>query len=262
MNEQPVQYAFEGDERPRLDAVEEFLDEGTRRLIADLGIGPGAQCLEVGAGGGSIARWLSDLVGPTGHVVATDVDTRFLKPLADRSNLEIRQHDLTADPLEEGTFDFVHARLVVEHLAKPDDALAKLVRALRPGALIMIEDADHVCVVPVSELGAVEFERMNAVRISEFERLGLDPWFARSLPARLRAQGLCDLGNEGRAYVTRGGTAGARWSLLSVAHLRGRLVGAGKLTDAELDYMLELFDDPNWEALSLLLLAAWGRRPS
>lgn len=190
-----------------------------------------------------------------------DTDTRFLDEMTDRTNLEIRRHDLLLDPLEEGSFDFVHARLVLEHLADPDIALSKLTRALRPGGSIMIEDGDHVCVVPVSELGAAEFAQMQSVRLSEFDRLGVNHAFARSLPARLRAQGLVNVDNEGRVNVMKGGSAGARWARLSVAHLRGRLVGPGKLTEVELDRMLELFEDPDWEAFSLLLLAVWGRCP-
>ena len=36
--------------------------------------------LEIGAGGGSIARWLAERVGPTGSVLATDIDPRFIPP--------------------------------------------------------------------------------------------------------------------------------------------------------------------------------------
>jgi hypothetical protein len=41
--------------------------------------------------------------------------------------------------------------------------------------------------------------------------------------------------------------------------LRPRLVGTGKLTDMEIDRMLELFVDPNWAALSPIILGCWGR---
>jgi ubiquinone/menaquinone biosynthesis C-methylase UbiE len=34
---------------------------------------PGAKCLEVGPGGGSIARWLAARVGERGHVTALDL---------------------------------------------------------------------------------------------------------------------------------------------------------------------------------------------
>jgi hypothetical protein len=41
-------------------------------------VGPGWRCLEVGSGGGSIAAWLCDRVGPDGSVLATDLDIEEL----------------------------------------------------------------------------------------------------------------------------------------------------------------------------------------
>ena len=107
-------YVFSAAERDRISAVEDLLDDGTMRLITRLGIGPGARCLEVGAGGGSIARWLAELAGAEGSVVATDVDIRFMASTEGRPDIEIRRHDIVRDPLEEAAFDFVHARLVLE----------------------------------------------------------------------------------------------------------------------------------------------------
>jgi len=77
--------------------------------------------LPVGAGAGSVARWLADVVGPGGEVVATDVSTIHLDGF-ERPNLEVREHDILVDPLPEGRFDLIHARLLVEHLGT--DALA------------------------------------------------------------------------------------------------------------------------------------------
>jgi hypothetical protein len=63
-------------------------------------------------------------------------------------------------------------------------------------------------------------------------------------------------------WVMEGDSPGARWFKISMAHLRPRLVGPGKLTDPEVDQMLQLFDDPRWSALSPIIMAAWGRRPA
>src|SRR4051794_17870088 len=98
--------------RARLATVEELLDPGSERHLARAGVGRGARCLEVGAGGGSIARWMCERTGPDGSVVATDLDTRYLDTLQ-VPNLEVRRHDIVTDPLEDGTFDLVHARLVL-----------------------------------------------------------------------------------------------------------------------------------------------------
>src|SRR5262244_4089208 len=86
-------------ERERLALLEHNLDPLSQRRLAALGIQPGWRCLEVGAGHGSIARWLAAQVGPQGRVVATDLNPRFLTDLT-LPNVEIRRHDIRTDPLE------------------------------------------------------------------------------------------------------------------------------------------------------------------
>jgi SAM-dependent methyltransferase len=260
MTGQADEYVFGQDEYDRIHAAEDLLDEGTKRLIERCGIADGAICLEAGAGGGSIAQWLCGLVGATGRVVATDLDVRALDQLAE-GNLEIRRHDIVTDDLEQEHYDLVHARLFLEHLPERDAVLSKLARALRPGGFIVLESIDYVAAVPVSELGAAEHAHAQAVRLEAFTKLGLDVYLGRQLPARLRAAGLVEVGNEGRVFVMEGGSPGARWFRLSLSHLRARLVDPGLLSDAEVDRVLELFDDPDWAAYSPIILGAWGRRP-
>jgi SAM-dependent methyltransferase len=243
--------------RARLATVEELLDPGTLALIERLGVGQGARCLEIGAGGGSIAAWLCARVGPQGAVTATDLDTRYLDALTE-PNLTVRKHDITTEALDERAFDFVHARLVLEHLPQREAALERIVRALRPGGKLLLEAVDYVSAVPVSTLGAEEHARSQAVRLREFTKSGLDAEYGRRLPSTLRAAGLNDVGNEGRVWVMEGGSAGARWFRLSMEQVRPRLTGEGKLRPDEIDRMLTLFDDPAWAAFSPIILSAWG----
>jgi SAM-dependent methyltransferase len=251
-------YLFDADQRARLAAAEALLDPGTQHLIERLGIAPGWHCLEVGAGGGSIARWLAERTGPRGHVLATDLDVHQLQ-LSAGPALEVLRHDIVRDELAAGAFNLVHARLLLEHLPARDAVLVKLARALRPGGWLLVESVDYISGVPVSAHGAAEHERTQAVRLAAFARQGIDHELGRQLPGRLRALGLGAVGNEARAWVMAGGSPGAEWFRLSLAHLRGRLVGPGQLTDAEVDRMLELFADPAWSALSPLIVAAWGQ---
>ena len=83
--------------KARFATVAEMYDPGTVRHLAELRVGPGWRCLEVGGGGGTIAGWLCDRVGPAGEVTATDIDTRFLQRLA-KANLKVQQHDIVVDP--------------------------------------------------------------------------------------------------------------------------------------------------------------------
>jgi len=56
----------------------ELFDGVTRGHVERLGVGPGSRCWEVGAGGPSIPRALAATVGPTGYVLATDIDPSWL----------------------------------------------------------------------------------------------------------------------------------------------------------------------------------------
>ncbi len=133
--------------RERLAALEAWLDPGTTRHLEALGVGAGWRCLEVGAGGGSVAAWLGARVGPSGYVLATDIDTRFLDALA-APNVEVRQHDIVTEALPEGAFDLVHARAVLEHLPQHERALGRMAAALKPGGWLLVEDVDFASFVP------------------------------------------------------------------------------------------------------------------
>lgn len=63
-------------ESGRLRLLEVCRDPGTIGRLDRLGVSCGWRCLEVGAGHGSIARWLAERVGPTGSVLAADIDPR------------------------------------------------------------------------------------------------------------------------------------------------------------------------------------------
>jgi SAM-dependent methyltransferase len=255
-------YVFDNaaaNERARLDAVEGFLDPGSIRHLQMLGIAPGMRCLEVGAGGGSIARWIAEAVGPRGHVVATDVETRLLEPLASEV-LEIRRHDVAVDPLEPHAYDLIHARLVLEHVPGRSAALASLVSALAPGGALLLEGVDYAAGIPIGTRGAQEHAHVQAVRLRAFSAAGHDPYGGRHLPRQLRDAGLVDVGNEGRVVVMEPGAPATRWFALSLAHLRGRLTGPDLLSAEEIDAMLGFFEDPDWAALSPIIFAAWGRK--
>ena len=54
-------------------------DDHTFATLGALEISPEWRCLEIGAGAGSVARWLADRV-PQGEVVATDLNIAYLPP--------------------------------------------------------------------------------------------------------------------------------------------------------------------------------------
>ena len=98
--------------RRRLRGIEARFDPGTIRHLEAIGVDDGWHCLEIAGGGGSLTEWLCRRVGPRGHVVASDLDTRFLEAL-DCANLEVRKHNIVTDALPEGAFDLIHTRMVL-----------------------------------------------------------------------------------------------------------------------------------------------------
>jgi 2-polyprenyl-3-methyl-5-hydroxy-6-metoxy-1,4-benzoquinol methylase len=131
----------------RFAALSELFDEVSIHHLTKLGVRTGWHCLEVGAGSGSIAKWLADRVGPGGHVLATDIDTSFLRCIKS-PNVEVRQHNIAVDALPEATFDLVHSRLVLNHVPQRDEALQRMISALKPGGWILVEDHDSGSMPP------------------------------------------------------------------------------------------------------------------
>src|SRR5205814_3436619 len=90
--------------------------------------------------GFEVTMYADAAVGPTGHVLATDIDVSWLTA---GDGYEVRRHDVAADPPPQpGTFDLVHARLVLVHVPDRARALATMAAALRPGGWLLVEDAD------------------------------------------------------------------------------------------------------------------------
>jgi SAM-dependent methyltransferase len=258
-------YAFDNAlavQRERLDTLEELFDPGTIHQLEARGVGPGWRCLEVGAGGGSIAEWLCDRVGPEGSVLATDLDTRWVAELS-QPNLEVRVHDLLEDDLPEGEFDLVHTRLLLAWLGDPRVGIERLIAALKPGGLLLAEEIDFASSVPDPRMDAAPqalFERaVNAHNTVLAERHSFDPFYGRRAAGDLGDAGLTDTGADGRAAMWRGGGPGGRIWRLSLEQLRDPILTSGLMSATELEAALALCDDPHLTAMSPVMMAAWGR---
>jgi len=245
--------------RDRLGALSAVFDPGTIRHLEERGLSQGWNCLEVGGGGGTIVRWLAKKVGPTGSVLATDLDTRLLDDLV-RANVEVRRHDICRDPLPEGVFDLAHARLVLEHVADKQGALRRMAAAIKPGGWIVIEDFE---VPPLHEASEHEsYPKIVRVMREVLHAAVGDFRFGRSLGARLRELGFTEVNMEGRLFVWRSGGAGASLMRLNCEQLRPAILATGQLTEAEFEADLRRLDDPTFDFASPILWAAWGRKPN
>jgi SAM-dependent methyltransferase len=250
-------------ERARLTALEAIYDPITVPHLEALGVGPGWRCLEAGGGAGSIARWLA---AAGASVLATDVDVRFLEE-ATAGGVEVRCHDVRTDAMEEGAFDLVHARALLEHLAERDEVIPRLVHALRPGGVLLVEDAAfggamatavEACAVP-PDLGPLVTTMANAFA-GGYRGIGADPEFGVRLPGRLAAAGLREVEASLCVPLVRGGTPAADFYLLTIEQVGQRLVAAGLCSAEDLERSAASFRDPDARWPSIALVSAWGRR--
>ncbi|MFI6565522.1 methyltransferase [Streptomyces sp. NPDC050534] len=246
----------------RFDAFTALFDPTTFRHLEGLGIGSGGRCWEVGAGGTSVVSWLAEKVGPDGEVVATDIDTSLLTPVA-RPPVSVRVHDVGAEePPGEG-FDLVHARLVLVHVPDRERALRSMVDALRPGGVILVEDADPA-LQPLTcpDEHGPEQELANRLRRG-FRRLlaerGADLSYGRRLPRLLRQAGLDDVRAD--AYFPLTSPACAALEAATVRQIRDRLVAADIATDEDIDRHLANVAAGGMDLATAPMISAWGRKP-
>ncbi|MEU6606113.1 methyltransferase [Streptomyces shenzhenensis] len=245
----------------RFDAFATLFDPTTFRHLVGFGLGPGWRCWEVGAGGTSVVSWLAKKVGPTGRVVATDIDTSLLLPAA-RPPVEVRVHDVGAQEPPGVGFDLVHARLVLVHVPDRERALRSMVQALRPGGRLLVEDADPALqpLICPDEHGP-EQQLANRLR-KGFRTLladrGADLSYGRTLPRLLREAGLRNV--QADAYFPLASPACAALEIATVRQIRDRLVAAGLATDGDIDQHLANVAAGGMDLATAPMISAWGRK--
>lgn len=244
----------------RFDALSELFDPSTFRHLSAVGLRPGWQVWEVGAGSPTVPSWLAEQVGTAGWVLATDIDTTWMDSAA---GYEIRRHDVRVDQPPEGPFDLVHARLLLVHVPRREQALAAMASVLRPGGWLVVEEADPELqpLVCPDETGPAE-QLANRLKSGFRELLaqrGVDLAYGRTLPRRLRDVGLVDVGAD--AFFPLTGPACTALERATVEQLRDRLVTGGIATATEIETHLANVAGEGLDLATSPMVTAWGRRP-
>ncbi len=240
----------------RLQVMEQMLDPEEIKALDRIDIRPSWHCLELGAGAGSIARWLAARC-PAGRVVATDVDTTFLDP-SWFPHLDVVAHDVERDGFPAGTFDLIHARALFMHLAHRDEVLKKVVSWLRPGGWLVVSEAD---MFPVDSTPYPLMSLMWEAAEQLFIAQGSNPRWARRLPIAFERTGLVDVGMSIAIDVVGGGGLTSEFWKTSFAQLRPFLIQRQLVSEATFDQALVQVDEPGFRDALWAYVRAWGRRP-
>lgn len=117
-------------------------------LHSDTSYPAGSTVLEAGCGVGAQTVTLARN-SPGARITSIDLSAGSLEEAKARvdaaglTNVQFRQADLFALPFDPGSFDHVFVCFVLEHLARPVEALAALRKFLRPGGTITVIEGDH-----------------------------------------------------------------------------------------------------------------------
>jgi 2-polyprenyl-3-methyl-5-hydroxy-6-metoxy-1,4-benzoquinol methylase len=241
-------------ERARLNGIEALWDPGSQALLAELGLGTGWRCLEVGAGGGSLVGWMA---GRGASVTAVDIDTQFIEYLSD--TVDVRRLDIRTDPLPEGGFDLIHARLVLQHLSDRQEVLNRLAATLTRGSWIVIEELDWAyfgwepadpALNAITEAVLAFAEQAGGVEIN----------YGRQVLTALNRAGATDLRCRGRAQIIGRSSPGFDFFKLTIDGMRQPVVETGAVSEADAAAAVKRLQDKDLHLYTPMMIAGIGRR--
>jgi ubiquinone/menaquinone biosynthesis C-methylase UbiE len=242
------------EEQARLTRLNTLLNEGS---IRELGARSGERMLDVGAGLAQFARAIANITGVR-TVAVERIEEQIAESLrqartaGEEHLLDLRRGDAQHLPLEDhewATFDIAHARFLLEHVREPLEIVKGMVRAVRPGGRIVLEDDDHDLLRLWPEPPGVADVWKAYMRT--YDRAGNDPFTGRRLVQLLHQAGALP---RRSTWIFFGACAGHADFELYVENLAIILEGAREA-------IVATGVDGGDLAAALVALRAWKRRP-
>jgi cyclopropane fatty-acyl-phospholipid synthase-like methyltransferase len=121
-------------------------EEDCAMLLAALGVKPGQTVCDMGCGNGFYTLQLAKLVGPTGRVLAVDIQPEMLHMLQERAkaeqltNIELIQGTPVDPGLGDASVDLILLVDVYHEFSHPQEMLASMRRALKPKGRIALAE--------------------------------------------------------------------------------------------------------------------------
>jgi SAM-dependent methyltransferase len=181
----------------------DYLQTTAKRLVAlrrqgyaRLALAPGTSVLDVGCGAGEVCVELAGMVAPGGRVVGIDASAAMVEAAREAAaaagvQAELGVASAYALPFPDATFDAVRAERVLQHLERPEAALAEMIRVTRAGGRVWASDPDH------GQLGLAlddpAHRRTYAVLHRAFRAMVVNPHSGTRLRGMLVRAGLADV---------------------------------------------------------------------
>lgn len=244
-------------ETERLDLMHEVFDPITWQHLERLGPLHGRHVLDAGAGRGRVAKALWERIGPNGRLLAVDLKEAHL---ADHGDVRYERRVLNLEQAAElpDTFDLVFSRMVLDHVAGRDEAVAQLATLVRPGGTLFLQDLD------IRPAMGPDVPADYARLVDAYHRWcvgnGYDYRWISTVPALMERCGLAEVQVVSQTIWFRGGSAFARMFGATLAVHRDQM--ADWMDPAEIEAAYHWMQAPTtgWVPGSALW-SVWGRRP-
>jgi ubiquinone/menaquinone biosynthesis C-methylase UbiE len=132
-----------------LQAAARLLHAAKQRSYMFMQVQPGHKVLDVGCGPGTDTVALGQIVGSSGRVCGVDYDAAMVAEADRRARdsgvsawVEHRRAEASALPWDANEFDACRSERLFQHLLRPEDALAEMVRVAKPGGRVVVLDTD------------------------------------------------------------------------------------------------------------------------
>jgi 2-polyprenyl-3-methyl-5-hydroxy-6-metoxy-1,4-benzoquinol methylase len=222
----------------RLHVISEIHDDQTHELLLRAGLAPKHHFVEFGCGLGYVSRWAAE---QGAHATGIDVNPEQVavaNELARDAHLKTAQFrvgNIYEPQFQAGSMDMSYSRWLMVHLNKPVQAMRAIYDALKPGGVMVCEEADVSAVY--AEPNCAAYVELREICLEGGRRRGVDYAHGRRVHTWAKEAGfeVLHINAYHPHYITGKHKGFWNWTLRAVAD---GLVNEGTLSKTHLQELV------------------------
>ena len=216
----------------RLRVISEIHDGATREWLRHAGFRSGCRFVEFGCGMGYVTRWAASEGAEATGIDVNEEQVNACKALAEAeklTNATFRTGSIYEPDFASGSVDVAYCRWLMVHLNRPVDAMRAMMNILKPGGVMVCEEAGLAGVY--AEPRSAAYEEMREIALKAGEARGVDYDGGRYAHMWAKEAGfeLVDVAAYHPHYLKGPHKSFWNWTLRNASR---RLVDEGQLSEA------------------------------